>query len=135
MNDSFETALARLKPGKLPPELKQNLANPPAKPLPFGRMCSAAAVLAAAACFVLLFNHSSPTAGSDSKIPTHAQASVHRVTEVRPLSVFTDAKQRSWKLLEVNWIEEETIISTDRPAIAQVQQSHRMVVPCAIHFD
>jgi hypothetical protein len=140
MNDPFEEKLRMLKPGTLPAAVRMRLADPPTG---FGKpnhwlYPSFGALLAAAASIALVLHFKTgpaPTPGSVGNVPLLAQSTEQRVTSVRPLSVFTDQTNRKWKLMEVSWIEEDTMVSTTHPVAVQTRNQYRTIVPSEIQFD
>lgn len=139
MNDSFEERLRGLKPGPLPEPLRQRLSTPPpSRSLMSRRIIHAAFGLAVAACLALMLSPprkegSLPPASNNT--PSFAVDREQRVTGLRSLAVVTDESNQRWKLVEVNWVEEQTLVSASQPLTVQLQNHHRAVVPVAIHFD
>ena len=75
------------------------------------------------------------TFGHSAAAPVFAGQRSSRVTEVRPLSVITDGSNQVWKMMEVNWVEEDTLVSATHPVAAQKQDHYRTLIPVAVHFD
>lgn len=138
MNDPFEEKLRSLKPGVLPGPLLQRLSEPPVRRISItGRAVWATLGLAAAACLALMISRSGdrvPVPGN-GRIPSFAADREQRVIGMRSLAVVTDESNQRWKLVEVNWVDEETLVSTGQPFAVQLQNRHSAVVPVAIHFD
>jgi hypothetical protein len=140
MNDPFEEKLRMLKPGILPAEVQVRLADPPTG---FGKSThwlypSFGGLLAAAASIALVLHFKTgpaPAPRSVGNAPLLAQSTEQRVTSVRPLSVFTDNTNRKWKLMEVSWVEEDTMVSTTHPVAVQTRNQYRTIVPSEIQFD
>jgi len=137
MNDSFEDRLKSLKPGTLPDTLRRRLDLPPPSPrsrrvIPAGFAAAAAACLAA-----LLWRESAvpPPGPVNAGVPAFAGQRSSQVTGVQPLSVITDESNRLWKMMEVNWVEEDTLVSAARPSAVRTQDHYRTVVPVAVQFD
>jgi hypothetical protein len=139
MNDSFEEKLRALKPGALPEPLRQRLSAPPVRRSSASRRIVYAAFgLAAAACLALMLSRlgkEGPLPPASSSMPSFAVDREQRVTGLRSLAVVTDESNQRWKLVEVNWVEEQTLVSASEPLTVQLQNHHRAVVPVAIHFD
>jgi len=72
---------------------------------------------------------------ASNSMPSFAVDREQRVTGLRSLAVVTDESNQRWKLVEVNWVEEQTLVSASQPLTVQLQNHHRAVVPVAIHFD
>ena len=137
MNDSFEDRLKSLKPGTLPDELRRRLDLPPAVPRS-RRMIRIGFAAAAAACLAaLLWRESAapPPGPLNVSSPVFAGQRSSHVTGVQPLSVITDESNRLWKMMEVNWVEEDTLVSAARPSAVRMQDHYRTVVPVAVQFD
>lgn len=136
MNDPFEEQLRALRPGKLPEALRGALDLPPS-PHPGRRVVWVAFATAAAACLaILLWKANAPSpSGTLATAPVFAGQRSSRVTEVRPLSVITDGSNQVWKMMEVNWVEEDTLVSATHPVAAQKQDHYRTLIPVAVHFD
>lgn len=140
MNDDFEHKLRSLKPGTLPPDFAALLEHPPALP-PSRRprvivWLSLAAAAAAACVMLLLSSGNSPVPPVTAAAPRFAgESAAPRVTTVRPVSVITDAAQRHWKLLEVDWVEEDTIVFASQPVTVHLQDRHRAIVPVPVYYD
>lgn len=139
MNDSFEEKLRAMKPGELPESLRQRLSGPRwSRAASHGKVMKFAFGLAAAACLALVVSRFVPSGTSvppGSSVPSFAADREQRVTGLRSLAVVTDESNQRWKLVEVNWVEEQTLVSTTQPLTLQLQNHHRAVVPVAIHFD
>lgn len=142
MNDPFDNFEARLrsaKPAALPPELKARLASPPALPnrrrriIPF--LTALTALSAAAAAWIVATHlHTPPTPTS----PTHplvAESRASRVTNLRPLGVVSDNHQRLWRLVEVAWVDADSLVSSPDSLAVISHQHHRAIVPVAITFE
>jgi hypothetical protein len=137
MNDPFEEQLRALRPAAMPAALRERLAGPPPSARrPDRRILWITFATAAACVTAALFIHpdrpNGPTAGP---IPQLAAERSQRVTSVRPLSVVTDESNRAWRLVEVEWVEEDTLVAAGRPSAVQLQDHYRTVVPVAISFD
>lgn len=146
MNDSFEDRLRALQPGCLPPELAARLDRPPPASVTPARIRSlrllvtagAAAALALAARHALLPPPDGPAPADPAaaaQTPAFAGQRSTEITGVRPLAVITDESNRPWKLVEVNWVEEDTYVFSARPAVVRTQDRYRTVVPVAVRFD
>ncbi len=134
MNDSFEDRLKSLRPGTLPDELRRRLDLPPAAPRS-RRVIRIGFAAAAAACLAALLSAVPRPGPVNVRTPAFAgQRSTH-VTGVQPLSVITDESNRLWKMMEVNWVEEDTLVSAARPSAVRMQDHYRTVVPVAVQFD
>lgn len=141
MNDPFEEQLRALRPAAMPAALRERLAAPPPSArrpdrrilwLTFATFATAAAACVTAALFINPSRPPGPTAGP---IPQLAAERSQRVTSVRPLSVVTDESNRTWRLVEVEWVEEDTLVAAGQPSAVQLQDHYRTVVPVAISFD
>jgi hypothetical protein len=138
MNDPFEEKLRALRPAAMPAGLQERLARPPepAARRPDRRILWITFAAAAAACVTAaLFLHSSPSPATPGGTPQLVAERSQRVTSVRPLSVVTDETKRAWRLVEVQWVEEDTLVAADQPSAVQLQDHYRTVVPVDIHFD
>lgn len=139
MNDPFEEKLRALRPAAMPDALREQLARPPQPSArrPDRRILWITFATAAAACVTaaLFLPPSRPPGTTAATAPQFAVESTQRVTAVRPLSVITDESKRPWRLVEVEWVEEDTLVAADQPAAVQLQDHYRTVVPVAIHFD
>ncbi len=135
MND-FESQLRALKPQVLPPALQQRLAVPPASAPPNLIRFRWLAWAGAAAALILALAHAfRPAATIPPAVTVSATSRESTVTSVIPVSVLTDAANRRWRLVEVNWVEEDTVVSSSRPIALQLQQDHRAIIPVAIQYD
>lgn len=135
MNDSLEAQLRALKPGKLPPSLTERLSHPPPLRRVRRTVFRAAFVLSAAACIAFAFIRRTPASAAPLTVPVMAASTSSRVTEARPLSVITDEANRTWKMMEVRWVDESTYVTTKQPVAVQRQDHYRTVVPVAVQFD
>jgi hypothetical protein len=138
MNDPFEEQLRALRPAAMPAALRERLAEPPPSARrPDRRILWITFATAAAACVTaaLFLNPSRPPGQSPGTIPQLAAERSQRVTSVRPLSVVTDESNRAWRLVEVEWVEQDTLVAADQPSAVQLQDHYRTVVPVAIRFD
>lgn len=139
MNDPFEEQLRALRPAAMPAALRERLAEPPPPSArrPDRRILWITFATAAAACMTAaLFIHPDrPTGPTAGNIPQLAAERSQRVTSVRPLSVVTDESNRAWRLVEVEWVEEDTLVAAGEPSAVQLQDHYRTVVPVAISFD
>ena len=134
--DPFEERLRSLRPGTMPDTLRERLADaPPVEARRRGKVVWAvfAATAAAAACVVVFLRPARPLATSGA--PVLASTSSSRVTEVKPLSVITDEADRPWKFVQVNWVEEDTLVSAANPAAIHRQDNYATVVPVRVIFD
>jgi hypothetical protein len=135
-SDPLEERLSALRPGKMPDALLRRLEQAPRPETPRGgrvvRVCFASAA-AAAAC-ALLWPRSEQVP-APSAAPVLASARSSRLTEVKPLSVITDAAQRPWKFVQVRWVEEDTLVSAANPSAVQLQDHYATIVPVAVTFD
>jgi negative regulator of sigma E activity len=59
----------------------------------------------------------------------------HVVTGVRPVATFRDAAKRPWRLMEVTWTEQDTLVSTSVPTLVRVEENRSALVPVAVRFD
>lgn len=135
MNDSFESSLKALKPGKLPANLVARLADPP-KPRPTARILLASFALAAAACLVAFLRVSNSTESiPESSIPSIASEVSQQVTGAEPMGLMVDESNRPWRFIAVQWVEQTTIVSAAHPMAVQVEDHFSTVVPVAISFD
>ncbi len=134
MNDDFESRLRALRPGKLPESLAGRLEQPP---VAVSRRVLTGVFLAAgaAAALVMMYvRHMPPVSPVPGNAPVLAGSHESRVTGVRPLSLVTDSAHRTWRMLEVSWVEESTVVNADRPAAVRVEDYHRTVVPAPVDF-
>lgn len=136
MND-FESQLRALKPQALPPSLQQRLAGPPGiAPQTMIRLRWLAwAGAAAALTLALIEAFRSPAPILTVPLAVSATARESRVTSVVPVSLLTDSTNRRWRLMEVSWVDEDTVVSSRRPIALQLQQDHRAIIPVAIQYD
>ena len=135
MNDSLESTLRALKPGKLPASLAASLADPPT-PQPTARILLAGFAVTAAACVVAFLSLSnSPDPISEFSAPSLASGVSHQVTGVEPLELVMDDSNQPWQLIAVQWVEQTTIVSAAHPMAVQVEDHFSTVVPVAISFD
>ena len=139
MNDSFEEKLRAMKLGELPESLRQRLSE---RPLPrdasHRNVMRIAFGLAAAACVTFVVSRlASPSSSLPPGVPVPSFAAdrEQRITGLRSLAVVTDESNQRWKLVEVNWVDEQTLVSTQQALTVQLQNHRRAVVPVAIHFD
>ncbi len=139
MNDPFEEKLRAMRPGELPESLRQRLSGAPlSRAASNGKVMRIAFGLAAAACVTFVISRFSPPSTSlppGAPVPSFAADREQRVTGLRSLAVVTDESNQRWKLVEVNWVEEQTLVSTTQALTVQLQNHRRAVVPVAIHFD
>jgi hypothetical protein len=139
MNDPFEEQLRALRPTAMPAELRERLTGPPQPSArrPDRRILWLTFATAAAACVTaaLFLNPPRPPEPTAGNAPQLAAERSQRVTSVRPLSVVTDESNRAWRLIEVQWVEEDTLVAANRPSAVQLQDHYRTVVPVAISFD
>jgi hypothetical protein len=143
MNDPFEERLKAMKPGTLPAELKARLVEPkeegrpaPQKTNNIIRFVWPIAIAAAAACLALLLSHKQiAVPHQSSETPTLASSNIQRVTEVLPLSSMVDESQRTWKFVEVQWVEQTTVVSAAQPVAVQLEDRYSTVIPVAIAYD
>lgn len=142
MNDPFDDFEARLrstKPAALPPELKARLASPPATPnrrrliIPFFTALSA--LSAAAAAWIVSSHHQTPPSPPDSNRPLVAESRESRVTNLRPVGVVSDNHQRLWRLVEVAWVDADSLVSSPDSLAVISHEHHRAIVPVAITFE
>lgn len=141
MNDPFNDFEARLrstKPAALPPELKARLASPPATPnrrrliIPF---LTALSTLSAAATWIVSTHQHTPPPHPVSNRPLVAESRESRVTNLRPVGVVSDNHQRLWRLVEVAWIDADSLVSSPDALAVISHQHHRAIVPVAITFE
>ena len=143
MNDPFEERLKAMKPGAMPEELKARLVEPkeegqaaPQKRTKIIHVLWPIAITAAAACLALLFSHKQiAVPHQSSETPTLASSNIQRVTEVLPLSSMMDESQRAWKFVEVQWVEQTTVVSAAQPVAVQLEDRYSTVIPVAIAYD
>ena len=142
MNDPFDDFEARLrstKPAALPPELKARLASPPALPnrrrliIPF--LTALSALSAAAAAWIVSSHHHTPPTPTDSNRPLVAESRESRVTNLRPVGVVSDNYQRLWRLVEVAWVDADSLVSSPDSLAVISHEHHRAIVPVAITFE
>ncbi len=77
---------------------------------------------------------SEPPPTTDSS-PILADSSRRRVEDLRPLAVVSEG-QRAWELVEVQWVDETTVVSAARQSHAvQASNTHRTIVPVEIMLD
>lgn len=140
MNDpfyDFEAQLRSVRPAALPPELKARLASPPALPnrrriIPF--LTALSALSAAAAWIVSTHLHTPPTP-PDSNLPLVAESRASHVTNLRPVGIVSDNHQRLWRLVEVAWVDADSLVSSPDSLAVISHQHHRAIVPVAITFE
>lgn len=144
MNDPFEERLKAMKPGALPAELKARLAEPkeegqpaPQKnPNKITRFIWPIATTAAAACITLAISPKQiAVPHHSSEVPTLASSNTQSVTEVQPLRFMTDESQRAWQFVQVQWVEQTTVVSALRPVAVQLEDRYSAVIPVAIAYD
>ena len=144
MNDPFEERLKAMRPGAMPEELKARLVEPkeegqpaPQKtPNKITRFIWPIAITAAAACITLALSPKQiAVPHQSSETPTLASSNTQSVTDVQPLSFMTDESQRAWKFVEVQWVEQTTIVSAARPVAVQLEDRYSTVIPVAIAYD
>jgi len=143
LNDPFEERLKAMKPGIMPEELKARLVAPreeaPLASQQRPKMIHVAwpiAITAAAACLALVFSIRNTTVHpQSSETPTLASSNIQRVTEVLPLSSMLDESHRVWKFVEVQWVEQTTVVSAIRPVAVQLEDRYSTVIPVAIAYD
>jgi hypothetical protein len=141
MNDpfyEFEAQLRSARPAALPPELKARLASPPALPnrrriIPF--LASLSALSAAAAAWIVSTNHHICPTPPDSNHPLVAESRESRVTNLRPVGVVSDNHQRLWRLVEVAWVDSDSLVSSPDSLAVISHEHHRAIVPVAITFE
>jgi hypothetical protein len=135
MTDPLEERLRHLRAAPLPEEMQARLAAPPARGANIrGRIISVCFAAAAAAAVMALLR-SDPPAPVNDDAPVLADTSARRVEEVRPLAVITEG-QRAWELVEVQWVDESTFVSTAGPPLAaQASNFRRTIVPVEIMLD
>jgi hypothetical protein len=138
MSDPLEERLRRLRPSALPDEVRENLTNPPARDFRdrkrIIRLCFG--VAAAAAAVIAVFWPGAPSAVSSYPAPpVLADTATRRVEDARPLAVLSEG-QRAWELVEVKWVDENTLTTTTGgPLAIQVSNTHRTIVPVEIVLD
>jgi hypothetical protein len=137
MTDPLEERLRRLRPSALPDEVQASLTNPP--PRDAGRrrriIHISFAAAAAAAALAIYWNSGAPPVSNNAPSPVLADTTTRRVEDARPLAVLTEG-QRAWELVEVQWVDESTLTSTDGVPIAvQASNTHRTIVPVEIILD
>lgn len=160
MNEGIEARLRQLRPGALPETLAHRLERPPPAPVRSTRpvllavsLVSAAALIVVAAWHQLQTDASPadraevhevppprdvvPTAPAHSAPLAASLASAHttEVTGVQPISIITDGSNRAWRMIEVNWIEEDTFVFSRHPNVVRTQDQYRTVVPVALTLD
>ena len=142
MNDPFDDFEARLRsarPAALPPELKARLSSPPALPnrrrriIPF--LAALSALSAAAAAWIVSTHHHNSPPPPDSNLPLVAESRASRVTNLRPVGVVSDNHQRLWRLVEVAWVDADSLVSSPDSLAVISHQHHRAIVPVAITFE
>ena len=142
MNDPFDDFEARLrsaKPAALPPELKARLASPPAIPnrrrliIPF--LASLSALSAAAAAWIVSAHHHNSPIPPNSNRPLVAESRESHVTNLRPVGVVSDNHQRLWRLVEVAWVDADSLVSSPDSLAVISHEHHRAIVPVAITFE
>ena len=148
MNDSltdFEAQLRAARPARLPDDLRASLAHPPAiaaavaagdrggrsKVMAWLMPAAAAAALVA----VMLAGMGSGRAPRSEGAPLLAGSRESHVTGVRPLGVVKDDRHRLWRLVEVDWVDTETVVSAPHAVAMRHEAPHRAIVPVAIAFD
>ncbi len=135
MND-FESQLRALKPQALPPALQQRLAAPPVLAAPTILRFRWLAWTGAAAALVLALGYLfRPATTIHQPGIVSATSRESTVTSVIPVSLLTDTANRRWRLVEVSWVESDTVVSSSRPIAMQLQQDHRALIPVAIQYD
>ena len=149
MNDSltdFEAQLRAARPARLPESLRLQLAQPPvlatalAAERPAGRSkviawLMPAAAAAALVAVMLVAMGGKGAAPASGRAPLLAGSRESRVTGVRPLGVVTDDRHRLWRLVEVDWVDTETVVSAPHAVAMRHESPHRAIVPVAIAFD
>lgn len=136
MTDPLEDRLRKLRAAPLPGEMQSRLASPPSRGADTrGRIIRVCFAAAAAAAVIALLLRSDPSAPVNDNAPVFADTSARRIEDVRPLAVITEG-QRAWELVEVQWVDESTFVSTaDPPLAAQASNSRRTIVPVEIMLD
>jgi hypothetical protein len=135
MNDPLEAQLRALKPAALPSVLTVRLNDPPPVRGVARTIFRSILWASAAACIAFVFIRHTPPSPVSRSIPVMAASSSSRVTEARPLSVITDEANRTWKMMEVQWVDESTFVTAKKPVAVQRQDHYRTVVPVAVQFD
>lgn len=134
--DPLENELRSLRPGPLPDGLRQRLASPPEmaseiESAPHWQWWTAVGSAAAAVVFTLFFQGGSPSITSSPLASSRSE----RFIDARSLGFVDDGSRRAWELVELEFLDEETLVSTNGTLAMQTQTVRRQIVPVELHFD
>ena len=138
MNDDshLEAALRSMRPGPLPPELRERMKEPPPGPIrgPWKRIL-ATSPIAAAAAWLLWANLGPETTTAPGVAPAltiHEHRSI--LVESRPLK-FIEHDGRLWEIAAETWREEELALCSTSPLRIQTTETNHQLVCQPVDFD
>ena len=138
MNDPLEDQLRQLRPGPLSARLSERLAVPPS--LEDERDASGTRwqwTAGAAAAVVLLAGVAASfwLHGREAMAVPLARSSDEQLVDVRTVAVVSDGDRRAWEIVELDFVDQETLVGGTGGLAVQTESSHRQFVPVELHFD
>jgi hypothetical protein len=147
--DRLGEALKKLAPGAMPPQLMARLTAARPQPGGVGRLDWRGVLfrwllpVAASACvavgtFFWLEHHRQPDLQSDSRpvveLPRIPMESQDYLLSTRPIGIVVAPNQQPYRIMEVEWLEHETVPSGDGGAAFHTATTRRDVVPVALEL-
>jgi hypothetical protein len=142
VNDPIEDALEKMKPAELPPALMARLtaARPQCANETQGLWRRWLIPLAAAGCAAALalaylnFTENPPKPQRLAQAEPLPSERNDYLLASREVGVFVAPNQRPYRVMELEWLEEETIRSGERGPALRVETKRRDVVPVALEI-
>jgi hypothetical protein len=141
VKDPLEEALERMKPAPMPADLMARLTAARPQPAPerasfWRRWFVPLAAGATAAVATLAWLNQNPT-GTNSDIarrshPVVPVESNDYLVGARELGVFVAPNQRPYRMVEVEWMEQDTIQAEKNGPAMRVEKKRREVIPVAL---
>jgi hypothetical protein len=133
----LESMLRSLRPGTLPEDMRQRLADPPAAMpsrivFPRRPVLLASASLAAAACAVLLMRQPEPPVLPAAPLSVFHQESTLIGTRVIEI---VEHNGMVWSLEEQHWKDEEIALCSDSPVSVRLSRDRHELVYEPVPFD
>jgi hypothetical protein len=135
MNDPLEDLLRQLRPSPFTARLSERLASPPdleneRDQAGGARWWFAAAGAAAAVCGALLL-----PGAPEEKAVSFARSKAEQLLDARRLAVVDDGSRRAWEIVELEFLDEETLVGGNGALAMRTQTVRHQLVPVELRFD
>lgn len=141
MNDPIEEALKRMKPAEMPSDLMARLTaarpQPVERPAFWKRWLLPIAAGATAAILATVWLRNEPPQEKKPMIAQAAALPVERndyLVGTREVGVILGPNQRPYRVMEVEWLEQDTIRPNAAGSAIRVETKRRDVIPVALEI-